>query len=491
MQTPFKQLIVATFNNDDRAALDGLRALRVLSRERILRLIYATAIRRSRNNQVTIRRAGSPVANLQPVSRDLRNLIDLVEPGTSMMIAAVEHIWVAGVQKAAERSRTEALVSAYFTDRIKERLEKSPTQIIFSLFQDGRELLPPTADSEDTAQQELGSKMIVLTQEGILIRKTLIGLSGVAERQIEITEAGFLCQDTPVEWQHGLRKKQLSVQELQEQASRIVQEISDDPEGRYRLSAHFYSLFGRGSGTAGYGNSEIAFMRWEIERGVLNPLDHPTQPGSLWWRHVNGHFIYHTQLAMLIEASDLQDADVSPSVGYWLDFFRKPSAAGWYRAHNRCIVEGYVLYADLARDEDPYEQAFMNQVLYRVIYASAMVSGRTFLGPLGQISSHPALPAVDLIVKVPHFYPKQYPMQLIDQLRVLHYNRSIRSVAARILDHFFVLPGLDKLYQWQSEWLETPELVSFADQGQPCYPYSSADASASAGDTVPTPSATS
>lgn len=469
MEKPFKQLIIATFS-DSQEASDGLASLKILSRERILRVIHATAISRDRRNRLHIRRMGGLGTKLKPISNSLQAFADMVEADTSILIAAVEHIWLAGVEAATRRSRTEGLISAYITDSVRERLDKSPTDVVFSVFHDGQEMQPPSSESTDPAAQEFGDSWVRLMDRGVTIQKTIISNRGVVERRIGITEDGFTANDTPVEWQRRLQESKLSFEQLEQRARRYIDEISDDPEARYRLSAHFYGLYGRGTSTAGYGNSEIAFTRWEIERGVLNPLDDPSKPGSPWWREVNGHFLYTARLAMLVEKAGLQDVELPLSLQYWLDFFHNPTAQGWYRAHNRGIVEGYIRYAHLARDEDPYEHVFMNQVLYRVIYASAMVSGRTILGPIGQISSHPALPAVDMIVKVPHFYPAHYPMQLVDKLRVLHYGRSLRSIAVRILDERLIFPGLDNLYQWQAEWLGTPELTGFSAQNTPCYP---------------------
>ena len=77
-----------------------------------------------------------------------------------------------------------------------------------------------------------------------------------------------------------------------------VAEVRDDPEGRYRLRVGFYQKYGFAKdGGAGYGASELAFLRWEIERGVLNPLDHPAQPGSRWWRDVNDDFLLAAEQA--------------------------------------------------------------------------------------------------------------------------------------------------------------------------------------------------
>ena len=62
--------------------------------------------------------------------------------------------------------------------------------------------------------------------------------------------------------------------------AQLVESVRDDPEGRYQLRVAFYKKYGfaKDSG-AGYGTSELAFLRWEIERGVLNPVA-AAQPGS-------------------------------------------------------------------------------------------------------------------------------------------------------------------------------------------------------------------
>jgi hypothetical protein len=261
----------------------------------------------------------------------------------------------------------------------------------------------------------------------------------------------------------------VSLEQLEAQARQLVDSVSDFPESRYKLRSHFYSLYGRGTRTSGYGNSELNFMRWEINRGVLNRPDDPQQPGSPWWRQVNGHFLYCSELALMVEYAGLGDETMPPAVRFWLDYMRSPSPAGWYRAHNRSIIEGYVTHESLARAENEYEQFFMNEVLFRVIYASSMVVGKSF-GALGKLMSNPILPAVDLLVSIPHFYPHSYPMTFADKMHVLHSGYSLREKAVQLLDEGFVLPQLDELYQWSAEWLEIPELAGYIIDGQPSYP---------------------
>src|ERR687891_1326493 len=69
-------------------------------------------------------------------------------------------------------------------------------------------------------------------------------------------------------------------------ARRAVAAVRDDPEGRYRLVERFYDDHPV-PGPDWFGRSELDFMRWEIERGVLNSPQDRSRPGSPWWRAVN------------------------------------------------------------------------------------------------------------------------------------------------------------------------------------------------------------
>jgi len=119
---------------------------------------------------------------------------------------------------------------------------------------------------------------------------------------------------------------------LARQAFQTVSAVADDPEGRYALRERFYDKYG----FTGYGNSELAFMRWEIERGVLAPLDAP-RPGSSWWRAVNASLLYDTELAALIYESGEPIAAPTNS-RRWLDYlaaFQAAYSAGMQTAQGR------------------------------------------------------------------------------------------------------------------------------------------------------------
>jgi hypothetical protein len=336
----------------------------------------------------------------------------------------------------------------------------------YSVYVDGREVEAHQIMDEPNL---LELRQIGTADGGVVVRTHVLAKEGLVRREITINEGGITTQDTPLTQSSSTTGSDVTLAQLEADAQQLVTSVSDFPESRYKLRSHFYSIYGKGKQTSGFGNSELDFMRWEINRGVLNRLDDPAHPGSPWWREVNGRFLYASELALMVEYAGLGDAEVPVAVRYWIDYMRAPSPLTWYRAHNRSIFEGYVVYEALAREENEYEQFFMNEVLFRVIYASSMVMGKSF-GALGKMMSNPLLPAVNLLVSIPHFYPHSYPMTFMDKMHILHSGYSLRSTGAKLLDEQFVLPQLTDLYEWSAEWLELPELVEYIIDGQPSYP---------------------
>ncbi|MCH9659818.1 MAG: hypothetical protein K0U54_02790, partial [Bacteroidetes bacterium] len=125
---------------------------------------------------------------------------------------------------------------------------------------------------------------------------------------------------------------------LELQAREMVANVSNDPEGRYTMRFKFYQKYGdpRSKGKEGLGNSELAFIKWEIRRGTLNPLE-GSNPGSKWWREVNSHFLYVATLAQLIHESGEPMKGLAVPVNMWLDYINNPNECTWYRAHNSSI----------------------------------------------------------------------------------------------------------------------------------------------------------
>jgi uncharacterized membrane protein len=498
------QVIVAAFKTQE-GAKEAYQTLKVIKREKLLAFQDAALLRRDLRNKIHIQEMndmrgiqgaiagglvgigialptkrsawlvagaiGAAVGGLLARQRDsglpneqLINLAETLEPGTSMIVAIIEHHWLTEIHDTLKKAGAKVLLAETFQEGLEKRLEER--SVWYTAYEDDRLI---TAEQEAEAKQLLEFNRVQITDAGVQVTRQVLLKAGLVNREITVSEKGIITSDTPVAQRTQEPKPPASFAQLEAEAAKIVEAAYNAPENRYKLRLHFYNKHGQGKRTSGYGNSELNFTRWEIRRGVLNPLDDPRQPGSPWWRAVNGHFLYSSTLAYLVVEAGLSDKALPTAVRFWTDYIRQPSPASWYRAHNRGIVEGYVQYANLAQDETNYEQFFMNEVLFRVIFASAMVMGKSF-GKLGKYMSHPSLPAVDILVSTPHFYPHNYPMTFSDKMHILHKGYSLREKAAVVLDEWFVLPQIEKLYHWSAEWLETPELTRYIIDGQPSYP---------------------
>lgn len=500
------QVIVAAFQTE-KGAEEAYQTLKVIKREKLLTVKDAAVLRRDMRNKIHIKEmhdiggvkgavaggvigasialltgpagllvtgvVGAAVGGMVAKYRDsglpdeqLKNLAEILDPGTSMIVAIIEHRWVDDFRGSLEKAGAKVILAEAFQAGLDAHLAEGTAW--YTAYENDR-LLTAVPDTEDH-HHLLDFSQVQSAKDGVRVKTQVLTKEGLVNREILVNEKGITTTDTPVARKEWRGDTAVTLAQLEAEATHIVETVYDNPESRYKLRMHFYNRHGRGTRTTGFGNSELNFTRWEIKRGVLNPLDDPHQPGSPWWRAVNGHFLYSSTLAYLVAEANLYDEVVATSVRYWLDYIRQPSPVTWYRAHNRGIVEGYVQFADIAQDENEYEQFFMNEVLFRVIYASAMVMGKSF-GPLGKFMSNPMLPAVDILVSIPHFYPASYPMTFSDKMHILHKGYSLREKAAVVLDEWFVLPKLDELYQWSAEWLEMPELTRYIIDGQPSYPH--------------------
>ncbi len=257
---------------------------------------------------------------------------------------------------------------------------------------------------------------------------------------------------------------------LEVKAKEIVNKVSNHPEERYQLRYEFYQKYGDSiiKGNEGLGNSELAFIKWEIKRGVLNPVNSP-KPGSPWWREVNSHFLYLSTLAGLIKESGDTFQELPVPVNFWLAYINNPNECSWYRAHNSSIISGYRVADALAFKENIYEQYFMNIVLYRLLYAQSMVEGVNF-GVLGKIFGNPRGCAVSLITDIEAFYPSHYPLTKKDIKYVTHRAHNLMGILEDIFDKVFILPHLSELYAEASKWNSSPIVMTFIKNNKPIYP---------------------
>jgi hypothetical protein len=246
-----------------------------------------------------------------------------------------------------------------------------------------------------------------------------------------------------------------------------VAAVRDDPAARLALMARvFRGPTGRAPRHLPFRRAALSFMRWQADRGLLNPLD-GSPPGSPWWRAVNERLLRDgcETVALL---GGLDGTPSSPAVGLWLEFAARPSGRNWYRAHNASIVAGYLEDRSLAEQEDAPERFFMNVVLLRVLYAHALAGApRLALGrfaPLGRLLGDPRLGMAGAFLSLHNVLPDRYPLAG-DVERYLAGEQRL----GRMLDYAVIVPRLQRLYEWSAQELGEPRLRELIRDGNPVY----------------------
>jgi hypothetical protein len=250
-------------------------------------------------------------------------------------------------------------------------------------------------------------------------------------------------------------------------AEQQVAAARDDPARRLALLSWTYR------GPAGvaprhlpFRRAALSFMRWQMERGVLNPLD-ATPPGSGWWRAVNERLLRDGCESVAL-AGRLPGEPSSQAVRLWLQFIAQPSGRNWYRAHNASIVGAYVEHRGLAEAEGAAERFFMNVALGRVLYAHALnARPRLALGRwavLGRLLGDPRLGMAGAFLSLGRVLPDRYPLTGDVQRYIAAEHR-----LGRLLDYAVIVPRLQALYEWSAEELDQPCLLDFVCDGNPMY----------------------
>lgn len=156
-------------------------------------------------------------------------------------------------------------------------------------------------------------------------------------------------------------------------ADQQVTAVRDDPAGRLALMQRcYYGPFGKAPRHLPYRRAATSFMRWQLQRGVLQP-PFSDRPGSPWWRAVNERILRDGCEAVGL-SGDLPGPTSSRTVDHWLSFADYPTSRAWYRAHNGSVVAAYLQHRDLAEAENAAERFFMNVILCRVLYTHALVA---------------------------------------------------------------------------------------------------------------------
>ena len=215
-----------------------------------------------------------------------------------------------------------------------------------------------------------------------------------------------------------------------------VTAVREDPAARLALVTRTYQgPVGRAPRHWRFRRAAISFMRWQAERGVLDPLD-ASPPGSPWWRAVNERLL-RDGCEAVARSGGLLGGPSSPTIGLWMSFIEGPTARSWYRAHNASIVAAYLEHHGLARQESMPERFFLNVVLLRVMYAHALVAAPSLalgrFAPLGPILGDPRLGMAGWFLSLGRVLPDRYP--LAQGPRFLPGRRARRRPDARLRRH--------------------------------------------------------
>jgi hypothetical protein len=241
----------------------------------------------------------------------------------------------------------------------------------------------------------------------------------------------------------------------------------DDPAARVALMARvFHGPTGHAPRHLPFRRAALSFMRWQMRRGVLNPLD-ASPPGSLWWRAVNERLLRDGwETVGLLRG--LVGEPSSQAVRLWLEFGASPTGRNWYRAHNASIVGAYLEYRELARAESAAERFFMNVALVRVLYAHALNAAPQLalgrLAPLGRVVGDPRLGMAGSFLSLRRVLPNRYPLAHDVERYIADEQR-----LGRMLDYAVIVPRLQRLYEWSADELAEPRVLGLVRGGNPIY----------------------
>lgn len=256
-------------------------------------------------------------------------------------------------------------------------------------------------------------------------------------------------------------------------AAQRIAEVRNRPDARLELLRSSYvPLPGTPPLHLRYRRAALAFMSWQVRRGLLNPPEH-TFPGSPWWRAVNERLLRDTCEARL-RLLGQPGPGSSPSVEASVRFAQEPSVRGWYQAHNVTILTGYLDHRDLAEQENRIERFFLNLVLMRLLYAHALVEAPrlalSWLAPASRLLGDPRRAMTGMFLSISRVLPDSYPLtgELDGYIADEH-------TVGRLLDLGVIGPRLAELCEWSAEQLGMPEVAGLGQDAIPAYAWDPAD----------------
>lgn len=256
-------------------------------------------------------------------------------------------------------------------------------------------------------------------------------------------------------------------------ADLAVMSVRDNPQSRLDLHHHIYAARAGNQRLLPYRRAAAAFMNWQFKRGVLNGMDDPS-PGSPWWRAVNASLLRDTYEAHAL-ALGRPGVPSSPAVSAGMEFIARPTARGWYRAHNMSVAQAYLTNQHLAQQEGRVERFFMNLVLIRVLYAHSLVAAPglalNWLAPLGPVLGDPRMGMTGIFLSLSRVLPDRYPVGD----RVERYTENEHGFG-HLLDVGIITPRSELIFKWSAAELELPALADYLHEGVPTYAWDPADA---------------
>jgi uncharacterized membrane protein len=216
------EVIVAAFQSED-GAKDTLNTLKQAKRQGLIKIIDAAVIRKDEKGKLHIKEtadmstgrgagigaviggvvgllagpvgialgagAGAAIGGLAShgdagiKDERLEKIGEGLEPGTSAIVAIVEHKWVAAVKKQLEEEASDVMAEQLSAD-IHEQLAAGKEVAYSAIAAEGVSSVTRTAGDEDEIDQE----SVVVTEEGVATQTVVANKEGVASETVIITD---------------------------------------------------------------------------------------------------------------------------------------------------------------------------------------------------------------------------------------------------------------------------------------------------------------
>ena len=237
----------------------------------------------------------------------------------------------------------------------------------------------------------------------------------------------------------------------------------DDPAARLALLARTYhGPTGRAPRHLPFRRAALSFMRWQAQRGLLNPLD-ATPSGSVWWRAINERLLRDGCEAIALVGG--LRGDPSSQCGAAVARVRRHTdtvllVPGSQRQHR-----GRLLGARSARRRGERSGALLHQcragarpLRARPRRGPAHGAGAALSGSAAR-SATPGSGLAGAFLSLRRVIPNHYPLA-----RDVEWYIADEQRLGRLLDYAVIAPRLQRLYEWSAEELDEPRLLD-ADPG--------------------------